>query len=64
MVFAERAGLAQQRSWKQNRRIGTALSSQGEREAFVRRGDRSEAKEPRSGLTATGRCGRPATKDV
>jgi hypothetical protein len=40
MIFAERAGLAagfaRQRSWKQQRRIGTAQSPQGEREAFVR----------------------------
>ena len=40
MIFAARAGpvagFAQQRSWNQMRRIGTALSPQGEREAFGR----------------------------
>jgi hypothetical protein len=36
MIFVERAGFAQQRSWKQNRHIGAAQSPQGEREAFVR----------------------------
>jgi hypothetical protein len=47
MIVAARTGLAagfgQQRPWKQNRYIGMALSSQGEREAFVRRSDRSAA---------------------
>jgi hypothetical protein len=54
MIFVERAGLAagfaRQRSWKQNRRIGAAQSP---------RSGRSEAQQPRSGLTATIRCGHP-----
>jgi hypothetical protein len=56
MIFVERAGLAagfaRQRSWKQHRRIGTAQSP---------RSGRSEAKEPRSGLTATLPMWPPAT---
>lgn len=53
------------KSMDAKRRVGTALSSQGECEAFVRRSDRSEAQEPRSGLTATSRCGRAgASEDV
>jgi hypothetical protein len=46
---ALRAGLAQQRSWKQDRHIGTAQSP---------RSGRSGAQERRSRSTATGRCGR------
>ncbi len=53
MIFVERAGLAagfaRQRSWKHKRRIGASRSP---------RSGRSAAQQPRSGLTATVRCGR------
>jgi hypothetical protein len=68
MIVAAEAGLAagseRQRSWKQTAASERRSHPKANAKHPSVRSDRSEPNEPRSGLTATIRCGRRRSKHV